>query len=69
MLINLTFAHNKSEFWIKADHIRSAERSQSNQLLTVVSTMLMTPQGPVAYEVLESPQEVADRVNKALEKK
>lgn len=66
MLIKLTFAHNKHEFWVRADMVRSVERDPNNLLTTTVGTTLLTPQGYANYEVTESPSEVVSLVNRAL---
>lgn len=64
MLIKLTFAHNRMEFWMRADHVRSIERSADNPLVTAVGTTLMTSTGPIVYAVLETPDEIAEEVNR-----
>jgi len=66
MMIQLTFSHNKHDFFVRADHIRSAERHPENLLETLVAMNLMTPQGPLVYNVLEPPAVIADMVNTML---
>lgn len=62
-LIKLTFAHNKTEFFLNENMIRSVERNAGNLLTTIVGTTMMTQQGPINFEVMESPQDIVDAVN------
>lgn len=64
MLIKLTLADKaKTEMWIDESLIVQVNRDQANPMVTAVQCKLMTPQGPVVYGVLESPDAVAAMVN------
>ena len=66
MLIKLTFAQNKHEFYLRASDIRTIERDPANILQTLVSTTLITNTGPLTYGVIENPDEIANMVENAL---
>lgn len=62
MLVRMTNSQNKTDIFIKPELIRSVEKSPKNLLQTIVITNLMTPQGLVTYEVSETPEEIARRI-------
>lgn len=65
-MIKLTFAHNKHEFFVRSDQVRSVERHPENLLTSLVAMNLLTPTGPLVYEVVEGPDTVAQLVNENL---
>lgn len=66
MLIFLTEAAHKTTICIRAKDVMVCRRNPQNLLETIVMTIVMTPQGPLSYVVLESVEDVAERVNKAM---
>ena len=63
MLISLTSADQKSRFYMRADMVRIVQRHPKNEMITLVITNVIGPQGPLAYEVLESPDVIAAQIN------
>ena len=63
MLIPLTDANSRAEFYLYSDMIRVVQQQPRNQMLTLVVTNIVGPQGPLAYEVLETPATIAALVN------
>ncbi len=57
---------SRNPFWIRADAIRSIERSNENPLVTVVVQNLITPQGPACIGVLDNMDDIAAAINRAL---
>lgn len=66
MLIKLTLTNGKLDFYIRADIVLIVERHRENIGETIVTTTIMTPRGPISYNVLESPAAVAEAVSAAL---
>lgn len=64
--VKFTYARDKREFFMVAEHVRGVERSPTNALLTLIVTNLMTASGPLAHEVMESPEEAVRQVEAAL---
>lgn len=63
MLIPLTDAHSRAEFFLYADMVRVVQRQPRNEMVTLVVTNIIGPQGPLAYEVLEAPSTIAALIN------
>lgn len=61
MLIKLTLP-SKDELWIESSTIWMIHRDPKNPLLSAIGTVMMGPQGPLYYAVLESPHEIAELV-------
>lgn len=66
-LIQLTLAKGSTDFALRAELIITVNRSTENRLTTFVTTTLMSPNGPMAYEVKESFDYVCEHYNAALE--
>jgi hypothetical protein len=63
MLIRLTSAVNKLPFYMRAKDVRTVEKDSRDQITTMVTTDVFTNNGPIAYRVMESVEEVANMVN------
>ena len=63
MLIPLTDANSRAEFYLYAEMIRVVQPQPRNQMVTLVVTNIIGPQGPLAYEVLETPATIAALIN------
>lgn len=46
--------------------VRRVEKHPQNMLVTLVITNMLTPQGPLAFEVSETPEEVIQKIETAL---
>lgn len=66
MLIKLTLASSKVQFYMRAKDVRTIEKDARDQITTMVTTDIFTQQGPIAYRVMETIDEVAARVASAL---
>lgn len=66
MLIRLTLAANKDTFYMRAKDVRTIEKDPKDRVTTLVSTDIFTPQGPLAYRVLEGIDEIAQMVDGSL---
>lgn len=62
MLIKLTNAISKDVYAISAGIIWIAERTLDNKLITRVVTTINGPKGLLAYDVMESPEEICDLI-------
>lgn len=65
LLVLFTLSQNKMQIGIDAANIRTVEKHPQNPLQTIISTYLMTQQGPVVYNVIESVEEAVEKVNRA----
>ncbi len=66
-LIQLTLVKGKVDFALRAELIITVNRSTENKLTTFITTTLMSPNGPMAYEVKEGFDYVCEQYNAALE--
>lgn len=66
MLVKL-LSPNKDPYWVRAEHIRSVERSLENPLICVVSTILASPQGFLNYAAMGPPEDIVAEINAALQ--
>lgn len=67
MLIKLTLSTSKVQFYMRAKDVRTIEKDARDQITTMVTTDIFTQQGPLAYRVMETVDEVAALVGRALE--
>jgi hypothetical protein len=65
MLIPLTNVYGKNTFGVSASTIWVVERDQNNPIITRVVTTMNGPKGLVAYEVMETPEEVIELIAQA----
>jgi uncharacterized protein YlzI (FlbEa/FlbD family) len=65
VLIPLTNANGKHTFGLNASSIWVVERDAANPLTTRVITTMMGKNGLVAYDVMESPEQVIELTNLA----
>lgn len=66
-MIPLTLSKGSTDFALRAELIITINRSTENRLTTFVTTTLMSPNGPMAYEVKESFDYVLEQYSAALE--
>lgn len=65
IFIKLTLTPGNIPFYMRAQDVRTVSKDQKNPLQTLVSTPIMTNQGPLAYPVLESQEEVVNAIEVA----
>jgi len=65
MLVKLTNAKTKMDLYLEANIILIVQKAPNSLTETMVTTSLMTQQGPVAFHVSETPAEVGRAVNEA----
>ena len=65
MLIKLTTPGSKISFYIEHSLCLVVQRNPSNPLITQLMTSLQTPKGMAVYEVMETPEFIADSINLA----
>jgi hypothetical protein len=61
-LVGFTEAKSKLMFYIDTANVRLIAKSD-NKITTLLHTYTPGPQGPMAYEILESPEKAAQLVN------
>lgn len=62
MLIKMTEASTKLDFYMRASIIRLVQKSPQG-ITTLVVTNTVGPQGFLSYEVMDSPNDIASAVN------
>lgn len=66
-MLKFTLAKGSADFALRAELVISINRSMENKLTTFVTTTIMGPQGPMAYEVKEGFDYVLEHYEAALE--
>jgi len=61
MLVRLT-RHDKNEIWLEHTCIWCVTKDVNNPLVTILLTTMIGPKGPMLYQVMETPTEVAEAV-------
>jgi hypothetical protein len=65
MLIKLTNAKGKLDLFLDAGIILAVHKTPNNLTETTILTSILTPTGPITFNVMETPEEVGWAVNTA----